>query len=126
MRVEIVSKGICLKATLHKNATAEQIAAILPIEGNANRWGDEIYFEIPLQIDLSDDAVAEVEVGTMAYWPTGSALCLFFGPTPVSKGDQPRAYSPVNPFGKIDGDASALRNVPNGATVTIRKGDASL
>lgn len=119
MVVEIISEGMRLRATLHKNPTAGQIAAILPIKGRANRWGDEIYFEIPLQIDLASDAVAEVEVGTLAYWPTGSAVCLFFGPTPVSRGDKPQAYSPVNVFGQIDGDASILRNVPDGAAVVI-------
>lgn len=125
MKIEIVIEGIRTEATLDENSTAEQIAAILPIEGRANRWGDEIYFTIPLQIDLADDAVAEVEVGTLAYWPTGSALCLFFGPTPVSEGDKPRAYSPVNVFGRMDGDASTLRTVSDGAVVIIRRGDVS-
>lgn len=125
MKIEIVIEEIRLEATLDENPTAGQIAAILPIEGSANTWGDEIYFEIPLQADLSDDAVAEVEVGTLAYWPTGRALCLFFGPTPVSKGDRPRAYSPVNVFGRIDGDATVLRRVPDGAAITIRRSDIS-
>ena len=125
MKIEIVIEEIRLEATLDENPTTEQIAAILPIEGSANTWGDEIYFEIPLQADLSDDAVAEVEVGTLAYWPTGRAMCLFFGPTPMSKGDKPRAYSPVNVFGRIDGDATALRGVPDGAAVTIRRSDIS-
>jgi hypothetical protein len=123
MEAEIVVDEIRLKATLDENTTAERIAAMLPVEGKANRWGDEIYFSIPLEIALADDAVADVDVGTLAYWPTGSALCLFFGPTPVSSTDRPRAYSPVNVFGRIDGDPSALRDVSDGALVTVRRCD---
>ena len=123
MQIEILVDSIRLTATLNESRTARQIASILPIEGRANTWGDEIYFDIPLRIDLSEDAIAEVAVGTLAYWPTGSALCIFFGPTPVSTGDKPRAYSPVNVFGRIDGDITELRSVSDGAMVVIRQTD---
>jgi len=120
VKIEIRIDDIVLAGTLDENNTARQIAAILPIEGPANLWGQEIYFEIPLDIALADDAVAEVDVGAMAYWPAGRALCIFFGPTPVSTGERPTAYSPVNVFGRIDADCRVLKQVADGALVRIR------
>ena len=67
----------------------------------------------------ADDAVQDVAVGALAYWPPGSAFCIFYGPTPVSRGDRPRAYSPVNPFGRVRGDATRFREVANGADITV-------
>jgi hypothetical protein len=60
-------------------------------------------------------------VGEIAYWPPGSAFCIFFGPTPASEGSEPRAASPVNPAGQIEGDATAFSSVPQGATVTLEQ-----
>ena len=100
--------------------TAEKIWAALPIRGNANRWGDEIYFSTSVSLK-EEKARAEVEVGAVAYWPPGSALCIFFGRTPASRSEKPRAASPVNVFGKVKGDATVFRNVHDGDTVTIEK-----
>ena len=111
--------GVELKAQLNESATAEKIAAALPIEGRAQRWGEEIYFAIPVQADLEPDAREEVEVGEMGYWPTGNAFCLFFGPTPASSSDKPRAASAVNILGRFEGDLAALCEVENGKAVTI-------
>ena len=119
MKIEIRINDIVLAGKLDASLTAGRIAAALPIEGRANRWGEEIYFEIPIDIDLDDRATEEVEPGTLAYWPTGSAFCIFFGPTPVSTDEKPRAYSPVNVFGKVIGDALQFKSVPNGAKITV-------
>jgi hypothetical protein len=99
--------------------TASKILEALPLESSANVWGDEIYFDIPLSLAQEPDARADVEVGDLAYWPAGPAFCIFFGPTPVSTGGQPRAYSPVNVFGRVLGDAKQFRGVPNGAAVKV-------
>ncbi len=123
MKITINAGDITLTAELNDTPTARAIADGLPIEGNANVWGDEIYFEIPIALPLADDAVEEVDVGTLAYWPTGSALCIFFGPTPVSTGEKPRAYSPVNVFGKIIGDATILKKVAGGTPVSVAELD---
>ena len=106
-------------ADLQNTPTARKILEILPIEGSANVWGEEIYFDIPLQAELESDAKEEVEVGDLGYWPAGPAFCIFFGPTPVSLGDRPRAYSPVNVFGRVVGDAKQFKSVGSGATVSI-------
>ena len=117
--ITIRAESITVEAELNDSETASKIIEILPIEGTANVWGDEIYFDIPLNLDLESDARAEVEVGDLAYWPTGSAFCIFFGPTPVSTDEKPRAYSPVNVFGKVIGDALQFKSVPNGAKITV-------
>jgi len=121
MNITIIVEDLKLTAEVEASATSEKILAALPIEGQANIWGEEIYFEVPVDADLEDSAVEEVEVGNVAYWPTGRALCIFFGPTPVSTGNLPRAYSPVNVIGKITGDARVLKKVRNGAVVKVLK-----
>ncbi|MEZ4658794.1 MAG: cyclophilin-like fold protein [Caldilineaceae bacterium] len=118
-QITITVDNITLRATLNDSPAAQQIGDALPITGKANVWGDEIYFGIPLSMDEADDARAEVEVGALAFWPPGNAFCIFYGPTPVSKGQEPRAYSPVNVFGHIEGDATQLRGTRSGAAVRI-------
>ena len=100
--------------------TAEAIWTALPIKGNANTWGDEVYFSIPVSLK-EEKARAEVEVGSIAYWPPGKALCIFFGATPVSQHGEPRAYSPVNVFAKITTDSTVFKKVHDGDQVTIEK-----
>lgn len=110
---------LSVSADLKNTPTARKILAILPTEGSANVWGEEIYFDIPLQAELEPDAREEVEIGDLGYWPAGPAFCIFFGPTPVSRGDQPRAYSPVNVFGRVVGNAKQFRNVTGGAKISV-------
>ena len=121
MQITITAGNVSLPAELNDTPTAQQIAAALPIEGRANIWGDEIYFEIPVIAEQEADARAGVEVGELGYWPVGHAFCIFYGPTPVSTDDKPRAYSPVNILGRVLGDATLFRGTPNGATVRLEK-----
>lgn len=118
-RITITAGKVCLPATLNDTDSARAVAQALPIEGRAQRWGDEIYFEIPVELEEASDARAEVQVGELAYWPPGSAFCIFFGPTPVSQGPAPRAASPVNPLGAVEGDAMEFRSVRSGAKVRL-------
>ena len=108
-----------LEATLNDSPTADEIWAALPFEAEVDVWGDEIYFEIPVELEQAADARADVEIGTLAYWPMGHAFCIFYGRTPASGGNQPRAYSPVNVFGKVAGDATRLRGVTSGTEVRV-------
>jgi hypothetical protein len=112
-----------LMAELNDSPTAQQIWQALPIEGEANRWGDEIYFEIPVKAGQEPDAREQVEVGELGYWPVGHAFCIFFGPTPVSTDERPRAYSPVNILGRVIGDATRFRNVKDGMRVRVIRAD---
>jgi hypothetical protein len=111
--ITIHAGEIEVQAELNDSETAAAIHQILPVEGTANLWGEEIYFEIDLELEPEADASEAVEAGDLAYWPEGRAFCIFFGPTPVSTDSRPRAYSPVNVFGRITGDASRLNRVPN-------------
>ena len=122
MNIITISAGnVSLTAELSERPTAQQIWQALPIEGEANRWGDEIYFEIPVRAGQEPDAREQVEVGELGYWPVGHAFCIFFGPTPVSTDERPRAYSPVNILGRVTGDATRFRAVKDGARVQITR-----
>jgi hypothetical protein len=118
-RFTITAESVTVDAELNDSPTAHMIWESLPITGRANTWGDEVYFEIPVKAAQAPDARADVEVGELGYWPVGRAFCIFFGPTPASTGDQPRAASPVNIVGRVLGDATAFRRVPAGAAVTL-------
>jgi hypothetical protein len=120
MSVIVISSGeLAVQAELNESPTAQEIWKKLPLEGRANAWGDEIYFEVPVVMDQETDARAEVEVGELGYWPVGQAFCIFFGPTPVSTDERPRAYSPVNVIGRVQGDARLFKLVRDGDLVRI-------
>ena len=119
VKINISVGNVSLEAEMLDTPTASKILEALPFESSANVWGDEIYFDIPLNLEQEPDARADVEVGDLAYWPAGPAFCIFFGPTPVSTGDQPRAYSPVNVFGRVLGDTGQFRAVSDRAVIKI-------
>jgi uncharacterized protein len=119
--ITISVNDIRLEAELGTSATAVEILQALPFESIVNTWGDEIYFTIPVAVQQEHDARAEVDIGELAYWPMGKAFCIFFGPTPVSRDEKPRAYSPVNVFGRVLGDATALKGITNGARIRVNR-----
>jgi hypothetical protein len=117
----IISAGQAeVRADLYDTPTGRAILDALPVEAKASLWGDEIYFEIPVRMDLEPDAREDVEIGEMGYWPVGRAFCIFFGPTPSSTGSAPMAASAVNIIGRVNGDASVFRRVRSGEKVRIR------
>jgi uncharacterized protein len=121
-KVKITIGTITVTAEFNTTPTAEKIIAALPFSESVTRWGDEIYFTIPVSIDRESGARSDVEVGALGYWPVGSAFCIFFGPTPVTEdGKTPRAYSPVNVFGKVTGDVSLLQKVKDGEKIRVEK-----
>jgi hypothetical protein len=120
-KIFITVKNLNITAELNDSSTAQIIYDALPFSGSVNRWGDEIYFTIPVHVEQEPDAKQEVEIGDLGFWPTGDAFCIFFGRTPVSKNDKPRAYSPVNIFGHVKGDISDLKNIKSGMEINVRK-----
>jgi hypothetical protein len=108
-----------VQGVLNDSHTAALIWKALPIKGQANLWGDEIYFSIPVEADLDSMARDVVERGDLGYWPQGRALCIFFGPTPVSEGDEIRPASAVNLVGKVKGDLRIFRRVREGMIVRV-------
>jgi len=122
-KIRITAGHVSVEAELNDKPTARMIWDALPIEGAANTWGDEIYFGIPVKTDEEPDAQEIVEVGTLGYWPVGHAFCIFFGRTPVSRDERPRAYSPVNLLGKVLGDATEFKGVTGGTKVLLERVD---
>lgn len=120
-RIRIRAHDVVLDATLNDSKTARHILETLPLTARGQRWGEEIYFEIPVDDNESEDARDVMDIGELAYWPPGRAFCIFFGRTPASKGDEPRAASAVNPIGRIEGDATVLSAVPNGSEIALEK-----
>ena len=120
-QIIITTNSVTVKATLNDSPLAQELWLALPLEGQASIWGDEIYFGIPITADEEPGAKEIVEVGTLAYWPPGNAFCIFYGPTPVSRDQRPRAYSPVNILGMVEGDATVFRSVPQGVTIQLAR-----
>jgi len=120
--IRINAGPVTALAELLDTPTARAIQAALPITGRASTWGDEVYFTIPVAVG-EEDAKAVVEVGDIAYWPPGSALCIFFGPTPASRGSEIRPASPVNVVGRVAGDATVFRQVRDGTNVRVELAD---
>jgi len=121
-RITIEVGDITAEAALNETVTAQLIWDTLPIESKANTWGDEVYFEIPVKTDL-ENAQEIVQVGDIGYWPKGPAFCIFFGPTPVSKGDEIRPASAVNVIGKVSGDARIFRSVCDGQAIKLSRSE---
>ena len=90
--------------------TVDTIVRKLPVEGRAALWKEEVYFEIPVKMG-EEKAKPTVETGTIAFWPMGSALCIFYG--------QSQPYSPVNILGKITKNLELFEKVKSGATIKV-------
>ena len=90
--------------------TIDTIVRRLPVEGRAALWKEEVYFEIPVKIG-EEKAKPTVETGTIAFWPMGSALCVFYG--------QSQPYSQVNILGKVTKNLKLFEQVKSGATIKV-------
>ncbi|HEV8583477.1 MAG TPA: cyclophilin-like fold protein [Methylomirabilota bacterium] len=118
--IRITAGGVSATAELNDSKTAIAIWDALPIDAKAQTWGDEIYFAIPVRAD-EDHGKEVVALGDLGYWPPGQAFCIFFGPTPASRGDEIRPASAVNVVGRVGGDATVFKQVRAGARVTIQR-----
>ena len=118
--ISIRTGSIEVEAELVDNATSDAIWKALPLESVVNTWGQEIYFSIPVTTEL-ENGQEVVGAGDIAYWPPGKAFCIFFGPTPASRGDEIRATSKVNVFRKVIGDLEILRRVSGGEKIFVEK-----
>ena len=121
-RIQITAGDVTAYGELNDTDTAQKIWDALPIEARGNTWGDEIYFAIPVQAG-EENAQAVVDMGDLAYWPPGTAFCIFFGRTPASQGNDIRPASPVNVFGKVEGDPKVFKKVQSGTSVVLEKAD---
>ncbi len=122
--INISTEKFSIRVKLNETKTAKKLIEALPVSSTVNRWGDEIYFTIPVQATV-ENGVEEVDVGTVAFWPPGSALCIFFGKTPASRSEKPRAASPVTVIGSIVGNIESesiigkLREAKSGEDIKV-------
>jgi len=125
-KIRIITEAIGpIEAELLEEKNPKTVKAIweaLPFEAQANRWGDEVYFPIPVKLD-EENPQSIVEAGDIGYWPPGRGFCIFFGPTPISRGDEIRPASPVNVFGRIVGDPKVFQKVEDGDTIKVERAE---
>ncbi len=108
-----------MPAELNDSPAAVALYESLPLSVPANTWGDEIYFPVPVACHPDETAAELVQVGDLGYWPPGRAFCIFFGPTPMSRGDEIRPASAVNVIGRVTGDACRFKTVSDGQLIEL-------
>ena len=108
-----------IKAQLRNTSTAKNIAAALPISSSAQTWGEEVYFSVPVNADLEDDAKSVVDTGEIAFWVEGNCIAIGFGPTPISQGDEIRLAAETNIFADAIDDVRSLKVVNPGEPITV-------
>ena len=125
-KIRIVSESVAeIVAELDEARNPKTAAAIweaLPLEAEANLWGDEIYFPIPVNLG-EENAQETVMAGDLGYWPPGKGFCIFFGPTPISRGAEIRPADPVNVFGRVQGDPEIFRKIKSGESLMVERID---
>jgi hypothetical protein len=118
-RISLQIGDLSLRAELNDSSAAQEIWKALPITARCHRWGDEIYFRVPVEANEGGGREV-VEAGDLAYWPPGSAFCIFFGPTPASKGVEIRAASAVLLVGRVLNSLEGLKNIREGAEIVLK------
>lgn len=121
MRIKISWASGAVEAILHSTPTAKDVWQALPFTAEASTWGEEVYFEMPVQTTLAPDARQVVDKGAVCFWVEGRSLALPYGPTPISQGDECRLVSAVNVVGQIDGDPRVLAGVSDGASIRVER-----
>jgi hypothetical protein len=119
-KIRITAEAIEAEAELNNTRTAQAIWQALPIKGRVSLWGDEIYFSIPVNLEM-EAGQEVVSIGDLGYWPDGNAFCIFFGPTPASQRDEIRPASAVTVFGRVVGDATIFKSVAAGTRIAVRR-----
>ncbi len=120
VKIRIKAGNIESSAELNESKTASLIRDALPIKARVNTWGDEIYFTVPVKAE-PENPQEVVNLGDLGYWPEGSALCIFFGPTPISSAGEIRPASGVNLVGHILGDPQEFKKVSSGETISVEQ-----
>jgi hypothetical protein len=118
-RIRIAWPKGALAATLDDTPTARALVAALPLNARAQTWGEEVYFEIPVEAALERNAKQVVPPGSVCFWVEGSSVALPWGRTPISEGKEPKLVSPCNVLGRIDGEPRDFASVRSGDAITL-------
>jgi len=117
-RIRFQTPRVSFKALLDDSAIATTITNKLPITSTVRRWGDEIYFDVPVRLPNARPTL-EVRIGDIAYWPDGPCLCIFFGKTPASRAQEPQPASEVTIIGHTEAPVSLLRSIKAETSITL-------
>ena len=120
-KVILKCKETKLVLDLRETLTADIIYNSLPLKSKVQKWGDEIYFETELSIELETDAKSIVNIGEIAFWNGGSAIAIGYGKTPISKGNEIRLISPCNIWADCKFDKSCIENIKENEIVILEK-----
>jgi hypothetical protein len=122
-RIRFTFGTLTFDAELLDTPAARAVAAALPLSASAMTWGEEVYFDVPVNVVREADARAVITPGEIAYWPQGPAIAIGFGRTPISKGDECRLASPCNIFARALGDVKTLGQVRAGSKIQVTRLD---
>ena len=120
-KIKIISGSVEILAEVLNTPTADNIFSRLPIESNANTWGDEIYFATPVQVAREPEAKDVIEPGEIAFWVEGSCIAIGFGPTPISQGNEIRLAAKTNIWATTKDNVRKLSSVKAGDTIRVEK-----
>lgn len=119
-RIRISWPGGSVVAALQETPSARALVACLPFKSVAQTWGDEVYFGLPISVELEAGARQVVEPGTVCIWVQGHSMALPFGPTPIAEGNECKMVTPVNMLGWLEGDARVLSKVRDGDPIEVQ------
>lgn len=120
-QIRIKTNNVEIFADLYDTRTAQALLKVLPCESSANTWGEEVYFRVPVNVDLEPDARQVVEPGTVCFWVEGDSVAIPYGPTPISEGNECRLINQVNILGKILRNPNELSKINSGDSITIER-----
>lgn len=120
MKIKILTNNLEIEAELNNSNTSKKIYKKLPITSTVNIWGEEIYFSIPISLE-QESPTNDLEIGDIGYWPPGNSFCIFFGRTPASINNKPKAASDVTLLGKITKNINLLKDIKDGSKIKIVK-----
>ncbi len=117
---------ISLVAELLDTPTAKEILKHVPFTSSVNTWGDEVYFDTPINVSKETDAKDIVEAGELAFWVEGSCIAIGFGPTPISQGNEIRLAAQTNIWGQSLTEVKLLSKAKDGDPVSVEIYDDSV
>ena len=120
-KINLKFSSYTINIKLRSNKTASAIKNILPFKSIVKTWGEEIYFEIPIEesLDLENDAKDIINVGEIAYWIEGKCIAIGYGKTPISKGNEIKLAARTNIWGDANLNVERLKNIKDGDEVII-------